>query len=357
MTFDRHEEMLLALLRHALNGIPLPEQLFSSCPEQEWGKCYALATDQGVLSIAWDAVRLLPAAQQPPKKLKLNWALSAEEFAGIHRNHCAVIDELSRFFAGHGIATVQLKGVGLSTYYPVPERRQSGDIDIYTFSSDRSRMSDIEAGELADRLIREKGIEVEMHSYKHSSFSYKGVPVENHKFFSNARDYAAAAEVETLLHEHLDPRPVQLPDGRTILVPSPEFNSLFVSVHALQHFTCGLSLIHLCDWVCVLKKTGQNMLAVKDGRLMSAINAMTRICREYLGTETAGKEGSEELADLILRETIRPTFRTGRIPHNYSIRIIWYKIRRFIYFSRIRSRIWDTGVLKEICRLITRKRQ
>ncbi|MCS3155123.1 nucleotidyltransferase family protein [Phocaeicola dorei] len=43
-----------------------------------------------------------------------------------------------------------MKGVGLSTYYPIPSHREGGDIDIFTYSADHSRKSDAEANLLAD---------------------------------------------------------------------------------------------------------------------------------------------------------------------------------------------------------------
>lgn len=55
--------------------------------------------------------------------------------------------------------------MGLSTYYPIPSHREGGDIDIFTYSADHSRKSDAEANRLADRLMEEKGIEVD---FEHS---------------------------------------------------------------------------------------------------------------------------------------------------------------------------------------------
>ena len=120
-------------------------------------------------------------------------------------------DELSRFYAQHGISAMQMKGVGLSAIYPVPCHREGGDIDIYTYSADKSRMSDGEANRLADSLMRLENIDVDTeHSPKHSVFYYKGVPVENHKTFLNVESYKAAGEVEKVLKEHMNPQPTEL---------------------------------------------------------------------------------------------------------------------------------------------------
>ena len=70
--------------------------------------------------------------------------------------------------------------MGLSACYPVPCHREGGDIDIYTYLADVDKMSHPEANALADQLMVRQGIEVEMHSLKHSNFTYNGIPNENH---------------------------------------------------------------------------------------------------------------------------------------------------------------------------------
>lgn len=96
--------------------------------------------------------------------------------------------------------------MGLSTYYPIPSHREGGDIDIFTYSADHSRKSDAEANRLADRLMEEKGIEVDFeHSEKHSMFYYKGIPIENHKTFINSETYRIAVKMDKLLQNCYNP--------------------------------------------------------------------------------------------------------------------------------------------------------
>ncbi len=348
MKLRKHEEILFALLRHAISGVELPEETFSGCSGKDWELCFSLASEQGVMAIAWDAVNALPKELQPGKPLRIRWGLAVENYSETYSRYCRTISELSDFYAENGIRTVQLKGVGLSTYYPVPERRQGGDIDIYTYSSDRTVMTDAQANALADRLMEDRGIEVDMHSYKHSNFFFKGVPIENHKFFTNVEHYHAAAEANAILLERFNPCRATLDGKYEILIPSPEFNSIFIVMHALQHFTTGLALHHLCDWACVLKKTGQELpLRIGDKRFTKAVRAMTQMCREYLGSDVPKEEGFEEVEELIMGEILNPRFRSGEIPHN-PFGIIWYKTRRFVYSSRIKARIWETSFVKSV---------
>ncbi len=348
MKLDKHEAILLAMLRYAVNGLPLQDSVFVDCTDKDWERCFALADEQGVMTVAWDAVMALPVSLQPAKSLKIRWALAVENYSGIYRRYCSTIKEISDFYSSHGIATVQLKGVGLSTYYPVPERRQGGDIDIYTYSSDPSVLSDEDANELADNLMKDRGIDVDRHSYKHSLFYYKGIPVENHKYFTNVEHYSAAAEADGLLRQNFKPQKAVLDGQYEIMVPSPEFNSLFVIMHALQHFSSGLSLHHICDCALVIRKAGVELpLKIHDERFTRAVKALAQICRKYLGTDVPEEDGLDELCDTIMGEVLNPKFKKGEIPHNL-IGIFWYKTRRFAYSAKLRAKVWNTSVAKAV---------
>lgn len=190
ITHYRHERMLFALLRASLHEQKTETALFKDSTNEEWKQCYRLAVSQGVMALAWDGVMKLPVELQPPLSVKLAWAVAVEAYEKRYLHYCRTINELSHFYAQHGIAVMQLKGIGFSTLYPVPTHREGGDIDIYTYSADKNRMSDEKANRLANSLIRQKNINVDTkHSPKHSVFYYKGVPIENHKTFLNVESY------------------------------------------------------------------------------------------------------------------------------------------------------------------------
>ena len=115
MELNQSEKMLFALLRSALNTIPVNSALFADVSLLSWQNCYKLAVEQGVMALAWDGIQTLPTCLQPPKALKLNWAMAVENYEKRYRRYCHTIAELSAFYKTHGITTVQLKGVGLST--------------------------------------------------------------------------------------------------------------------------------------------------------------------------------------------------------------------------------------------------
>lgn len=336
--------MLFALLRASLHERETETTFFKEATNDDWEQCYKLATAQGVMALAWDGVLRLPKELQPKLILKVAWAMAVERYEEQYMRFCNTLNELTALYARHGIATVQLKGIGFSTLYPTPSHREGGDIDIYTCSADRGKLSDAEASALADRLIEEQGIEVDCHSYKHSNFYFQGIPFENHKLFLNVNQYKEAAAVNDTLFRVLSPRKVTIANGE-VLVPSPEFNTLFIAFHALQHYNDGISLHHLCDWAMILKHYGLALPEeLKYKKLRNGIYAMTQLCNRHLGCKVE-VSGGEKVARDMLAEILNPPF-VSEIPAEGRVGIFIYKVRRLLHSHHLQNSVFDVPLTK-----------
>ncbi len=335
MKLNQTEELLFALLRSGLKTTPVDTALFVDVSAKMWQDCYRLAAKHGVMAIAWDGANGLPLELQPPRPLKLTWGLAVQKYEERYSRYCRTIDELSRFYAEKGIVTVQMKGVGLSDCYPIPAHREGGDIDIFTYSADPARMSDQEANRLADEWMMKQGIEVDMHSPKHSNFFYKGIPIENHKTFLNVEQYQIAAKIDPLLRKLLQPQTTVLDGKYEILTPSVAFNTVFLAFHAAQHYGSGLALHHLCDWACLIHKYGLNIpKEVTDRRFLNMIYALTALCNRYLGTSVEAPAENEKLAEEILSEILYPPY-AAPIPTHSKWGILIYKTRWMLHRRRL----------------------
>lgn len=340
-------QMLFALLRASLHERETEQAFFQGVSTDDWKQCYRLAASQGVMALAWDGVMKLPVILQPPRSVKVLWATSVEAYEKKYWRYCSMVDEVSRFYAEHGISTMQLKGVGFSTLYPVPCHREGGDIDIYTYSADKNRMSDQDANRLADTMMQQKDIEVDTeHSPKHSNFYYKGIPFENHKTFLNVEIYKVAVQVDRLLHENMSPTLVSLKVGE-VMIPSPVFNTMFIAFHALQHYGSGLALHHLCDWVMILRRYGlQIPEEIKDKKLLAGIGALTRLCNQYLGTSQV-IEGGECIADEMMQEILFPSY-SSEEPTCNKVGILLYKTKRMFHRHRLNNKVLDSSLAEHI---------
>lgn len=347
---NKQERMLLALLKAALHQKNAEQDCFRHVSEEDWKECYRLASRQGVKALAWDGMKTLPEDMQPSFERKLVWTMRVEDYEKQYARYCRTMQELSSFYAERGITTVQIKGVGLSAYYPIPAHREGGDIDIFTLSADHSKMTDEEANHLADKLMEEQGIEVEMHSYKHSNFFYKRIPIENHKSFVNVKLISVAVQVNDLLMKCIHPQPTELLNGECrILTPSPAFNILFLAFHAVQHYGSGLSLHNLCDWAVLIERYGLQIPdELSHKGIREAIAAFTQLCNRYLGT-CVEVQGGEELAEELLREILRPKYpHKEEVKINGKLGILIYKTGRFYYKWRLSNRILKVSIWKRI---------
>ena len=99
-------QMLLALLRASLHERDPEQAFFENASPEDWKLCYRIAAEQGVMAFAWDGVMKLPKALQPPRHVKLPWASAVDAYEQKYQRYCNAVDEISRFYAAHGISTV-----------------------------------------------------------------------------------------------------------------------------------------------------------------------------------------------------------------------------------------------------------
>lgn len=233
---------LLSLLRHSLFGNQLDHSLFSSMTEAEWRKLFDVSQRQGVAAFVFMALNDL--ALKPSRPLLLKW-ISLSLF--IEKNYKAqkkAATMLAKDFAKEGIRTLVLKGLAVSQCYPNPYYRQCGDADIFLIKGGKSAFED------GNLTIESLGIAVDRSYYKNSSFSFKGLHVENHHFCTQVRGSKTAKKLEKYLEYILFSEPTEMIDNTDLECPSAMFNALFLTEHAKNHFLReGISLRHICDWM------------------------------------------------------------------------------------------------------------
>ncbi len=354
----KSDEMLFALLRASLHEKEPEYKQFINASPHEWQQCYATAAAQGVLALAWDGLEKLPKELHPQKSLKFQWGISVEKYEAKHRWYCRTAEELQKFYLENGIVAVQIKGVRLSASYNRPAHREGGDIDIYTFPVDEKAMTHRDANLLADELVKRQGIEVDTSkSEKHSNFYFKGIPVENHQWFVNMElNPKFLGKLNGILKGILMPQKVQLLDGDCeLLVPSPQFNMVFLAYHAFQHLGSGIALHHLYDWANLIKNNGLHLPdKITEKTFLRGVAALTHLCNLHLGTDIdlAGYPGGyEDLAELMLGEMLYPKY-ASKVPYASPFMIVWFKLMRVLYANSLRSKTLEASQLYMLYRSV-----
>ena len=184
----------------------------------DWDKLMDFSTEQGLIAWVWDGICRLPQEQQPPRQHRINWGLSAQEIWERYTHQKEVLAEMLEICKQNDMRLLLMKGIGLSELFPKPQSRPSGDIDIFLFD-------DFEKG---NRLFSDRDCpETELHT----SFTYKGIEIENHKIFvyNNSKVKGLVGEY---VFNHVNDA-IKTDAGYYILPPLP--NLAYLLMHALNH--------------------------------------------------------------------------------------------------------------------------
>ena len=251
-----NEKLLLNLIKIALGKstkCTLPNTL-------EWNILFDMSMKQCVPSVVLDGLNKSLASEPCQdnngigKMDKLKWLSMVLNMERQYTKHESIIAELAAFYREAGYQMMLLKGYGLSKYWPIPNHRSTGDIDIYLmYLNPEGKGKSRPAWECADKLMTEKfGIQIDNSHHHHSVFTYKGIMVENHYDFVNVYSHRSNRWIEnefkTLALKGNEG--FTFDNGVKLLCPSPWLNCLFVARHNAIHFAAEhLNLRQLLDWV------------------------------------------------------------------------------------------------------------
>ena len=366
---DSSANTLFQLLRLALGNkveCNLPSDI-------DWQSLIDLSFDQGVAALSVDGLGLmvhdcpnqeLEIDKEELEDLKYEWfgaTFQAEEDYG---QQVEAISSLARIYAQSGISMMLLKGYGLGLNYPIPQHRPTGDIDVYLINdNDDDNHNWLPAWKRGDELIRSLGIKVDSGHEHHTTFQFQGphstgsgqVMVENHYDFINTKAHRDAPRIEAKLKE-LASRECKehlMPDGTKVLLPSADFNVIFLIRHLGQHFAGEhITLRQILDYGLSLQKEGGSVHwselvpFIKEMGIWTFFNQINAICEDYLGLHLDGIpaiERDEELERRIIEDVLHPEFAeqkpSGLIP------VLAFKARRWWHNRWKHPLVYDEWLL------------
>ena len=170
---------------------------------------------------------------------------------------------------------VILKGTSAAKYYPFPEYRAFGDIDIIPCREGAKTVCD----ELLADGFKEVSLQAELERGRHRSFSKNGVQIEVHVFFASLNDPKKAEKFDNMIMEHIDSTHI-LPDS---------INGMVLIEHINQHMEEGIGLRQIIDFMMFVdvyltddRWPTFHQLLLQFGLETLAIT-VTRMCELYLG--------------------------------------------------------------------------
>ena len=317
---------------------------------EEWGALFKISAKQGVLAIVYDVVAQLPKECQPPRGLNIQWALSVEAIENRYEMQRKTSALLAELWAEQGIRTIVMKGLALGTYYPNPAHRECGDLDCFLG----------EGYEKGNQICEQIGAKVSRDYYKDSTIRYRGLLVENHRFFLPVRGSRKMKALERHLRSVALKSEVTYVPGTKLIVPSADFNALFLTMHGLNHFlTEGIKLRHILDWALLLKAEQNNInweefYSWADRMHMTRFaDALTAISVEHFGLQITNPaiHTTSPYAERILHDTLYNS--EGLFNKNYSAwKSRFVQVKNRLSYGWKYHKIYQKSIILELIRSV-----
>ena len=241
-----YEKVFFSIQKSALWGsvVEVPDGFF------QWGAVMKLANDQALMGLVGDVLLTRSEIRATlPEKLVERLQDIPMTNVGMHSQMNITLQFLVMTLRKEGIEPVLLKGQGLSKYYPTPELRQCGDIDIYVGEEYYEKayeallpiVSEIEdRSKIWDRMHFDAMIGpavVEVHHKADVMYSRKGEKIY--------REFMLSGLSKDLC-------PVKFGEIE-VMTPNDTYNAFYVFYHLWRHFSSsGVGLRQFCDWACFL---------------------------------------------------------------------------------------------------------
>ena len=279
----RGGSLLFELLRGELWGTGLS---FSQLSHTEFEELMEMAGEQTVTGLVGDCL------------IKNNIKLEREDALGLYAKMKAIEKANARvnenlvsfvnFMERKGIDYIIVKGQVAGSFYPNPNARMSGDVDLYFVGENYEKIKSLVEQRLGKQLSK-------LSDGKHVEFEVNGVIFELHDKLSRLATRKHQAYWDQMIDNAiLEGTDTVMINGKEIKTLSATYNAMYIFVHLFYHMTAsGVGLRQLCDWARVLYNPNLNdnhnvdanrlEEILKELGYLKAYKAMGAFLVEYLG--------------------------------------------------------------------------
>ena len=266
--------LLFEILRGELWGTGLS---FSQLSHSEFEELMALAGEQTVTGLVGDCL------------IKNNIKLEREDALGLYAKMKAIEKANARvnenlvsfvnFMERKGIDYIIVKGQVAGSFYPNPNARMSGDVDLYFVGENYEKIKGLVEQRLGKQLSK-------LSDGKHVEFEVNGVIFELHDKLSRLATRKHQAYWDQMIDNAiLEGTDTVMINGKEIKTLSAPYNAMYIFVHLFYHMTAsGVGLRQLCDWAMVLNRTHPNPPCLGRGSdTAESNNKKSSLNREDIG--------------------------------------------------------------------------
>lgn len=268
------QQTLLVLLQQSLwqKSAALPEPV-------DWVALDTMAKQQGVVALAYDGAVALKA--QLPDEIRQKW--NQQTLMSVMKNErlLAAQDQVLGWLEAAEIPAVVLKGSTVARYYPQPDLRVLGDVDILIPK---------------DKVEQAKEIMLQ-HSYAchesdhefHLAFGKNGTCVELHYDVTKLPDSRGGEMTEKETTRFLDCRDQAQVSGHAFPILTESHQALSLLLHMVRHMIAGgIGLRQLCDWAMYVASVDPQSFAGNTAPMLDRCGLLryaevaTLTCVQYL---------------------------------------------------------------------------
>lgn len=217
--------------------------------EEEWEELYIFSKKQTLTGIILEGIKRLKAEQMPPKRILLKWFTNVERIKEKNKELDQIAVKVTARFKKDGFRSAILKGQGVALYYPNPNIRIPGDIDIWLDGNRKDIIQYVRkycpnAGARYHHIdfpvMRQTDIEVHFTPTWMNSFS-------GNKYLQELFD---TWKEEVFEHK------VKIPNcNGYICTPTDKMNRVYLLIHIYHHFFDeGIGLRQITDYFYLLRK-------------------------------------------------------------------------------------------------------
>ena len=210
----------------------------------DWPNVMRLADHHATVTLLCDVAFKLPADQQPDAATLAQMKNQMRANLFFHMRLKQSMLQAVGMLREHGIEPVLLKGFGLAQFYPNPNLRQFGDIDLFVGLEKFH-----EACAVLRTMPGSYNWGVILDSGRHFNIEFGDYSIEIHRVSSEVLEEEENAVYMDLERKGLmeQPQEVEL-EGALLRIPSKDFTVFFTFYHAWHHFlTTGVGWRQLCD--------------------------------------------------------------------------------------------------------------
>lgn len=338
----------LSLLRLGIGESDI--SIYLSQNEIDWFSILNNAKKQSVIGVIADGINKLPDEIQPSITISrqfFSYVLSIEKKNKLLNEDLVNIFKVLR--EGE-LTAVLLKGEVVAQNYPIPNHRQSGDIDLYVWSTIFE--------DVINWLKKRNILNINYtNTNKHIDFKYNNTEIELHYFVEILNNPKANEKFQKMCAKYLAKENCRswINDGEYILVPPPQFDILYIFLHLYSHFVvAGVGLRQVCDWILYVKKYNHFIDKaklkndLKDLGLLKAWKIFGCLSIKYLGMKVQEfplfDERYYDMADKVLFNFILKSGNFGQHDdaalyaktNNLKQRICKFKNRTIRFFKLVR---------------------